>query len=75
MVRRFCVACLMVVAAAAGAPAAGADPADLVPYCSGDQTPMDSNCRVAPSQVFTHDHSGANPETPLGLTPDEVPAV
>ena len=32
-------------AAACGAPIAAADPADLVPYCSGDQTPMDNNCR------------------------------
>jgi hypothetical protein len=69
------VACLLAAAAIAGAPAAGADPADLVPYCSGDQTPMDSNCRVAPSQVFTHDHSGANPQTPLGTDPGQEPAV
>jgi hypothetical protein len=64
--------------AIAGAPQAVADPADHVPYCSGDQTPMDNNCRVAPSQIFTHDQApGANPEVPLGtgsgeaLTPGE----
>ena len=39
-------------AAALGAPVASADPADLVPYCSGDQTPMDNNCRLSPSQIF-----------------------
>jgi hypothetical protein len=58
---------LSVTAAIAGAAPATADPADLVPFCSGDQTPMDNNCRVAPSQVFTHDSApGANPEVPLG---------
>ena len=59
-----------VMAAVIGAPAASADPDNLLPWCSGDQSPMDNWCKVAPSQVFTHDHSpGANPETPLGLDP------
>ena len=54
------------------APAA-ADPADHVPYCSGDQTPMDSNCRVAPSQVYTHEgNPGANPDVPLGTGSGEA---
>jgi hypothetical protein len=54
------------VGIACAAPAA-AEPQDHVPYCSGDQTPMNSNCRVAPSQVFTEDSApGANPEVPLG---------
>ena len=66
---------LFVVAALIGAPQAGADPEDLVPYCSGDQTPMDSNCRPSPYQVFHDDAPGANPELPLGLTPGEPPAV
>ena len=43
---RFVAAFLIAVAAVvSGAPTALADPADLVPYCSGDQTPMDNNCR------------------------------
>lgn len=68
---------LLAAIAIAGAPAAGADPADLVPYCSGDQTPMDNNCRSAPTQVFTHSDSspGANPDTPVGLNPGQIPAV
>jgi hypothetical protein len=57
------------------APTAGADPQDLVPYCSGDQTPMDSNCRTSSSQVFTHAPSGVSPDVPYGLTPGEPPAV
>lgn len=69
--RRLIAACLMAAAAAAfGAPAAAADPADLVPYCSGDQTPMDNNCRPSSSQVFTHDSTGANPEVGLGPNPE-----
>lgn len=69
------LAASMVATAVLGAPAASADPDNLLPWCSGDQSPMDNSCKVAPSQVFTHDHSpGANPETPLGLDPGE-PAV
>jgi len=67
----------LVVAVVTAAPAA-ADPQDLVPYCSGDQTPMDSNCRATPSQVFTHPEptgSGLSPDLPYGLTPGEQPAV
>jgi hypothetical protein len=74
--RRFVAACLMAAGAAAlGSPVASADPADLVPYCSGDQTPMDNNCRLAPSQVFTHDSSGANPQVGYGTTPGEEPVT
>ena len=63
---RFVAACLVAAAAALfGAPAALADPADLVPYCSGEQTPMDSNCRETASRVFTHDSDGANPDVPV----------
>ncbi|MCV7105638.1 hypothetical protein [Mycolicibacterium chitae] len=59
-----------VMMAVLGASAASADPDNLLPWCSGDQSPMDNSCKVAPSQVFTHDHSpGADPEIPLGLDP------
>ncbi|OFJ55666.1 hypothetical protein [Mycolicibacterium grossiae] len=77
-----CAACAATCAAAAAilaaAPPAAADPQDLVPYCSGDQTPMDSACRVAPSQVFTHPESGrsgVSPDLPYGLNPGEQPAI
>jgi hypothetical protein len=77
--KRIVAAGLMVaVATVFGAPIAAADPADLVPYCSGDQTPMDSNCRVSPSQVFTHDSdgtSGADPQVEFGTNPGEEPVV
>ena len=69
-------ACLLAAAAVlVGAPHAAADPADLVPYCSGDQTPMDDNCRPMSHQVFTHDAPGADPDVPLGITPGEEPVV
>jgi len=75
-VGRLVAAALLVCAAALGAAGqAAADPADLVPYCSGDQTPMDNNCRPAPSQVFTHDGSGVDPELPYGINPGEIPAI
>lgn len=77
VVTRFVAACLVAAAAAVcGAPAALADPADLVPYCSGDQTPMDSNCRQMAHQVFTHDGGGgASPELPSGLDPSNEPVT
>lgn len=53
-----------------------ADPQNLVPYRSGDQTPMDDNCRQMPHQIFTHeDAPGANPELPTGLDPANEPVV
>lgn len=64
----------MIGAGIAAAPAS-ADPQDLVPYCSGDQTPMDSNCRPAPSQIATHEGSGLSPNLPSGLTPDQEPVI
>jgi hypothetical protein len=64
---------LGVAAAIAFAAPAGAEPEDHVPSCSGDQTPMDNNCRVSPSQIFTHDQGpGANPEVPLGTGSGEA---
>jgi hypothetical protein len=68
---RIFAACLVAAAVLAGAPPAAADPDQLVPYCSGDQTPMDSNCRPMPHQVFTEDAPGANPDVPLGTNPGE----
>jgi ABC-type nitrate/sulfonate/bicarbonate transport system permease component len=60
-------------AAVAVAAPACAEPEDHVPSCSGDQTPMDNNCRVSPSQVFTHVLGpGANPEVPLGTGSGEA---
>ncbi|MBI3217476.1 MAG: hypothetical protein HYZ38_26985 [Mycobacterium sp.] len=64
-----------IVTVIVGAPMATADPQDLVPWCSGDQTPMDTNCRVAPTQEFTDAAPGANPDVPLGVNPGQVPAT
>jgi hypothetical protein len=72
---RIFAACLVACAFVA-APQAGADPANLVPYCSGDQTPMDDNCRTMAHQVFTHaDAPGANPDVPVGTNPGNEPVV
>jgi hypothetical protein len=60
----FAVAAILVAA-----PQAGADPQDLLPYCSGDQTPMDNNCRTMAHQEFTHDGTGTSPNLPSGLDP------
>ncbi len=73
---RIFTACLMAVAAIlVAASQATADPEDLLPYCSGDQTPMDSNCRIMPQQEFTHAGNGANPDLPFGLDPANPPVV
>jgi predicted component of type VI protein secretion system len=66
-------ACLVTAAALVAAPQAVADPDQLVSYCSGDQTPMDTSCRPMPHQVFTEDALGANPNVPLGTNPGEQP--
>jgi hypothetical protein len=73
-VTRLLAACLLAAAAVLAAPPAAADPADLVPYCSGDQTPMDYNCRPMAHQEFTHG-SGFDPNLPSGLDPGNAPAV
>ncbi|HEY6649524.1 MAG TPA: hypothetical protein VI217_20775 [Mycobacterium sp.] len=70
---RLLAACLMAAATVLAAPHAVADPQDLVPYCSGDQTPMDDNCRPMAHQIFTHDAPGANPDVPLGTNPGVEP--
>jgi hypothetical protein len=72
---RIFAACLVAAAALIAAPQAAADPDQLVPYCSGDQTPMDASCRPMPHQVFTDDAPGANPDVPLGTNPDLAPVV
>jgi hypothetical protein len=73
---RIFAACLLAAAASlVAAPHAAADPEDLVPYCSGDQTPMDSNCRPMPHQHFTDEGSGVSPHLPSGLDPANEPVI
>ena len=72
---RIFAACLLAAAAVvAAAPPAGADPQDLLPYCSGDQTPMNNNCRQMAGQGDTRG-SGMSPGMPNGLTPNNIPVV
>ena len=70
---RIVAACLIAATALIAAPQAIADPEDHVPYCSGDQTPMDNYCRPMPHQVFTDDAPGANPGVGLGTNPGVEP--
>ncbi len=72
---RLFAACLVAAGGLIAAPHAAADPQDLVPYCSGDQTPMDNNCRPMPHQIFTHEGSGVDPHLPYGLDPGSEPVV
>ena len=71
---RIVAALLVTMAAVLTAPHAAADPQDLVPYCSGDQTPMDDNCRPMAHQEFTHG-SGLDPDLPSGLDPANEPVT
>jgi hypothetical protein len=72
---RIFAACLLAGATIVfSAPQAGADPQDLVPYCSGNQTPMNNNCRPMADQGDTSG-SGLSPGMPNGLTPDNIPVV
>lgn len=73
--RRTFAACLLAGAAfVLSAPQAGADPQDLLPYCSGDQTPTDNNCRQMAHQEVTHG-TGLSPNLPSGLDPANPAAV
>jgi hypothetical protein len=70
------MACLIAVAAVlVAAPQAAADPQDLLPYCSGDQTPMDNYCRTMAHQEFTHEGTGTSPNLPSGLDPTHQPVT
>lgn len=67
---------MLAAAALIGAPHASADPEIHVPYCSGDQTPVNNNCQYAPGgRGYTDSAPGASPDVPLGLTPGVEPAV
>jgi hypothetical protein len=73
---RIFTACLVAAAAiVVAAPQAAADPQDLLPYCSGDQTPMDNNCRPMSHQVFTHEGTGTSPNLPVGTNPGLAPVT
>lgn len=71
---RILAAAFVAVGGLLAAPHAAADPQDLVPYCSGDQTPMDNNCRPMAHQEFTHTPTGFDPNLPSGIDPSN-PAV
>ena len=66
---------LLTVAALVSAPNAAADPEDWEPYCTGGQVPDTGECLLQPQSVYIDDAPGANPEMPVGLDPESVPAV
>jgi hypothetical protein len=72
---RIFAACLVTAAALIAAPQAVADPEDLLPYCSGDQNPMDDYCRAMPHQAFPEAAPGANPGVGLGTNPGYQPVT
>ena len=72
---RVFAALLLTVTASVGAPIVAADPNDWVPYCTAGQVPKPGECLPAPNSVYIDDAPGANPEIPLGLNPEMVPAV
>lgn len=79
MIRVMVAAALPVAILAA--PAAAADPNDLVPTCSSGQVPQAGECNPAPAEVanplegFFGDAPGGNPNTPAILTPQFQPVV
>jgi len=72
---RLTLAGLLVVAALVSGPDAAADPEDLEPYCTGGQVAETGECLPPPESVYIDDAPGANPEMPMGLDPETVPAV
>ena len=77
LARRTLLAVPLVITAIAfaGSPSAGADPEDLLPWCSANQTPETAQCRLDPSQTVTLDAPGADPLVPLGPDPELNPAT
>lgn len=71
------VTAALLAAALLGAPAATADPEDLLPPCTGGQVPQSGECvSDNPLEGFFGDAVGANPNIPtIGLTPLNQPVV
>lgn len=65
----------LLAAGLAFAPQAGADPDILTPNCTGGQVPETGECKPVPGDVHVDGAPGVNPEVPLGLDPENVPAV
>ena len=63
------------------APTAAADPNDLVPTCTGGQVPEAGECNAAPVEATNPlegvfgDAAGGNPNTQVGLTPQNQPML
>ena len=73
--RRCISAALLTAAALAGAPAAGADPDILEPYCTAGQEPTAGECKPAPDEAYVNDAPGADPDVAVGLDPETVPVI
>ncbi|HOB48427.1 MAG TPA: hypothetical protein PKK01_03825 [Mycobacterium sp.] len=72
---RFSVSALAVAAVMLAAPQAGADPEDLEPTCTSGQVPQAGACKPPSTGDTSGSAPGADPQIPLGLTPESVPAV
>lgn len=73
MIRR--VATTLMAAAFTATPTAGADPQILVPECSSGQVAQAGECAANPLEGSFGDAPGANPNIPVGLTPQSQPVV
>lgn len=71
----FWAAGVMAMAALLAAPHSAADPEDFEPYCTNNQVPELGACKPLPGTVYVDDAPGANPQIPIGLNPESVPAV
>ena len=69
------VAASLLAAAVFTAPAAGADPDNLVPACSGQVAQAGECTAPNPLEGFFGDALGANPNIPLSVTPLHQPVV
>lgn len=72
---RFAIAVVTLAAALTAAAPAGADPDILTPNCSSGQVPQAGECKPERGDVAVDDAPGPNPDVPLGLNPENVPAV
>ncbi|MCB0924598.1 MAG: hypothetical protein KDB50_08705 [Mycobacterium sp.] len=72
---KFVAAVFAISVSVIAAPQAGADPDILTPDCSSGQIPETGECQPEPNDVYVDNAPGPDPEVPVGLNPESVPAV
>ena len=72
--RTLVAAGLLVALAVLTAPVVSANPDITDPYCTGGQTPLFGECKVAPNDPNL-ETSGLDPDVGSSLDPESMPAI